>query len=85
MFRRDASGTLDPRGEDLHPVRERLARLAIRAGIAAGAVLAGPAHAVEFYAGGYSFSDELGGFVLKSALGSDTARDPVVIIEEIEE
>ena len=85
LFRRDASGTLDPRGEDLHPVRERLARLAIRAGIAAGVVLGGQAYAVELHAGGYSFSDELGGFVLKSASGGGTPGDPVVLVEEIEE
>ncbi|MBC8012810.1 MAG: hypothetical protein H7X74_01790, partial [Methyloceanibacter sp.] len=37
----------------------------------------------EFSAGGYIFSDELGGFRLLSATGSGTQDDPVVIAEEI--
>ena len=36
-------------------------------------------------AGGYSFSDELGGFRLLSASGSGTPDDPIVVVEEIEE
>ena len=63
----------------------RFAHFAIRAGLIAGLCLAGTGRAAEFYAGGYSFSDELGGFVLKSASGRGTARDPIVIVEEIEE
>ena len=69
----------------LRLVLARLASLAASAGIAAGLLLAGPSGAAEFHAGGYSFSDELGGFVLKSASGSGTALDPVVVVEEIEE
>ena len=41
--------------------------------------------ATEFFAGGYSFSDELGGFRLISASGSGTPADPIVIEEEIVE
>lgn len=39
--------------------------------------------AAEFAAGGYSFSDELGGFRLLSATGRGTEEDPVVIAEEL--
>jgi hypothetical protein len=39
----------------------------------------------EFLAGGYSFSDELGGFRLLSAEGTGSPDDPIVIVEEIEE
>jgi len=45
----------------------------------------GPAVAAEFFAGGYSFSDELGGFRLLAASGSGTARDPVIVVEEFYE
>ena len=38
--------------------------------------------AAEFSAGGYSFSDELGGFRLLSAAGSGTPDDPIVVKEE---
>jgi hypothetical protein len=69
----------------LHAIRPRLAPCVLRAGFLAGLWVAGACHAAEFYAGGYSFSDELGGFVLKSASGRGTARDPVVLVEEIEE
>ncbi len=52
-----------------------------------GALLLGahPTGAVgaEFSAGGYSFSDELGGFRLLSASGAGTTADPVVVVEEI--
>jgi len=41
-----------------------------------------PAGAVELFAGGFSFSDELGGFRLTKASGSGTASDPVVLAEE---
>ena len=48
------------------------------------AVLASlPGAAAEFTTGGYSFSDELGGFRLLSATGSGKADDPIVIAEEI--
>lgn len=49
------------------------------------AVFATGVAAAEFPAGGYSFSDELGGFRLLSASGSGTATDPVMLVEEIEE
>lgn len=39
--------------------------------------------AAELFAGGYSFSDELGGFRLLSASGSGTPDDPVVLVEEL--
>ena len=41
--------------------------------------------AAELTAGGFVFSDELGGFRLISASGSGTPQDPVVIVEEIDE
>ena len=40
--------------------------------------------AETFYAGGLSFSDELGGFRLLSASGSGHPSDPIVLVEEIE-
>ena len=40
-------------------------------------------HAAEFFAGGFSFSDELGGFRLVSVTGTGTASDPIVVVEEI--
>ncbi len=43
----------------------------------------GCAAAAEFFAGGYAFSDELGGFRLLSATGTGSAADPVVISEEL--
>lgn len=51
--------------------------------LAAVVALAAPARSAEFSAGGYLFSDELGGFKLLSAKGSGTADDPVVLEEEI--
>jgi hypothetical protein len=52
---------------------------------AAGLAIAGAptASAAELFAGGYSFSDELGGFRLVSASGRGTADDPVVLVEEL--
>ena len=41
------------------------------------------AHAGEFSAGGYIFSDELGGFRIISVKGSGTSADPIVLEEEI--
>jgi hypothetical protein len=41
--------------------------------------------AAEFAAGGYVFSDELGGFRLLSASGRGTPDDPIVLVEEIDE
>ncbi len=45
--------------------------------------LVAAASAAEFFTGGYSFSDELGGFRLLSASGTGTAADPVVVKEEL--
>jgi hypothetical protein len=39
--------------------------------------------AAEFRTGGYSFSDELGGFRLLSATGRGTTEDPVILVEEL--
>src|ERR1044071_6488653 len=39
--------------------------------------------AAELRAGGYSFSDELGGFRLLSATGRGTEDDPVILVEEL--
>jgi hypothetical protein len=44
---------------------------------------AGPADDGRFYAGGYSFSDELGGFRILSASGTGTLDDPIEIREEL--
>ena len=49
----------------------------------AAALIACPAGAAEFVAGGYAFSDELGGFRLLSASGSGTVNDPIVVREEL--
>lgn len=51
---------------------------------AAGIGGAGFGGAAEFFAGDYSFSDELGGFRLLSASGAGTAADPIVLVEEID-
>lgn len=55
--------------------------------IVAGLALAGAGvatlSAAEFSAGGYSFSDELGGFRLLSASGKGTPGDPIVVREEL--
>jgi hypothetical protein len=40
--------------------------------------------AKKWVAGGYSFSDELGGFIITGVSGSGTKDDPVVIQEELE-
>jgi hypothetical protein len=59
--------------------------------VLAGAILSGPlagadrAMAAEFAAGGFSFSDELGGFRILSVAGRGTPEDPIVIVEEIDE
>ena len=54
--------------------------VAVAAFTAAGAAVAA---AAEFFAGDYSFSDELGGFRLISATGSGTTTDPIVLVEEV--
>ena len=45
----------------------------------------GQSRAAELYAGGFSFSDELGGFRLLSASGRGSSSDPILLVEEIEE
>lgn len=44
---------------------------------------AGPADDGRWYAGSYSFSDELGGFRILSVRGTGTKADPVEISEEL--
>jgi hypothetical protein len=44
---------------------------------------AGPADDGRWYAGDYSFSDELGGFRILSVTGSGTKADPIEISEEL--
>ncbi|TCR85839.1 hypothetical protein [Rhizobium sp. BK376] len=46
-------------------------------------ISAGPADDGRWYAGDYSFSDELGGFRILSIKGSGTAIDPIEISEEL--
>src|SRR3546814_742887 len=59
----------------------------IVAAVAFAAVAASfqPASAEAFLAGGLQFSDELGGFVLRSVSGNGDVDDPFVIVEEITE
>jgi hypothetical protein len=66
-------------------VRRRLAETGALIAVFAGALAATDGSAAEFLAGGYSFSDELGGFRLLSATGVGTPSDPVVLVEEIDE
>jgi hypothetical protein len=58
-----------------------------RLSLAVTAWAAGPAAsaALELTAGGYLFSDELGGFRLLSASGAGTPDDPIVVVEEFDE
>jgi hypothetical protein len=58
------------------------ARLALAACLTC---VSGAAGAAEFVAGGYMFSDELGGFRLLSARGAGTPEDPIILMEEFEE
>jgi hypothetical protein len=58
-----------------------LALLAARAGFVTGA--ADAEEPKKWIAGGYSFSDELGGFIITGISGSGTRDDPVVIHEEL--
>ena len=53
-------------------------------GVAAGASSAQAAEGRKWLAGGYSFSDELGGFIITRVSGSGTKDDPVVIEEELQ-
>ncbi|WP_246737866.1 MULTISPECIES: hypothetical protein [Rhizobium] len=46
-------------------------------------ISAGPADDGRWYAGGYSFSDELGGFRILSVNGSGTRDDPIEIQEQL--
>ncbi|KRB61401.1 hypothetical protein ASE04_21290 [Rhizobium sp. Root708] len=46
-------------------------------------ISAGPADDGRWYAGGYSFSDELGGFRILSVSGSGTLDDPIEIQEQL--
>jgi hypothetical protein len=61
--------------------RQSLVGIAALALLGAGFLM--PVQAAEFYAGGYSFSDELGGFRLLSATGSGSPSDPFVVTEEL--
>ncbi len=47
-------------------------------------ISAGPADDGRWYAGDYSFSDELGGFRILSVKGSGTKADPIEINEELD-
>ncbi len=59
-------------------------RLAFVLAIAAAPIFqAGDLRAEVFETGGYSFSDELGGFRLLSATGTGSLTDPFVIVEEL--
>jgi hypothetical protein len=49
----------------------------------APAMEAGPGGGKRWIAGGYSFSDELGGFTITGIGGSGTKEDPIVIEEEL--
>jgi hypothetical protein len=51
----------------------------------AAVAFASDVSAAEIFAGGFSFSDELGGFRLVSASGAGTPGDPVVVVEEIDD
>jgi hypothetical protein len=57
-------------------------RAALRVILICLAIAPSPAGATELFAGGRSFSDELGGFRLLSARGAGTSADPVVVTEE---
>ena len=59
----------------------RIACLA--ASLVLGLALASPALATEITLAGMSFSDEGGGFTLKSVTGRGTLDDPFVVIEEV--
>jgi hypothetical protein len=47
-------------------------------------ISAGPADDGRWYAGAYSFSDELGGFSILSVTGSGTAADPIEISQALD-
>ncbi|MDM9620906.1 hypothetical protein [Rhizobium sp. S96] len=48
-------------------------------------ISAGPADDGRWYAGAYSFSDELGGFRILSVSGTGTRDDPIEISEEMDQ
>ncbi|MGI9414551.1 MAG: hypothetical protein ACR2PM_12830 [Hyphomicrobiales bacterium] len=52
--------------------------------LAASLLGPGVAAAGEWRAGGYAFSDELGGFEILGASGAGTRTDPIVIVERID-
>lgn len=87
LFKPCGSGTLGK--PTTHTVRHHLFCHSLAAAGVAFVVgtltSAAPGQANEFFAGGYSFSDELGGFRLISATGTGTPQDPIVILEEITE
>jgi hypothetical protein len=58
-------------------------RLAFLAGGLVAMLVVSSAHAGTLTSGGLSFSDELGGARLLAASGTGTARDPIVLIEEM--
>jgi hypothetical protein len=59
--------------------------ITVVAGIAAAAVTSAQADGTKkWIAGGYSFSDELGGFTITGVSGSGSKDDPVVIYEELD-
>jgi len=62
-----------------------MARTANLAAVVAAAFLlgAGPADDGRWLAGGFSFSDELGGFNILDIRGSGTKADPVVVTQEL--
>ena len=51
--------------------------------LGAGGSHAGPADDGRWYAGAYSFSDELGGFHILHASGSGTRDDPIVLVQRL--
>jgi hypothetical protein len=55
----------------------------VAAAALAGFVPASPAVTKTLAAGGLTFSDELGGFVLLGVSGSGTLDDPFVVVEEV--
>lgn len=66
-------------------MRPRVLRLALSQALALLALLwtVAPLSAEIWHAGGYSFSDELGGLGIRAITGSGQRDDPIVIVEEI--
>jgi len=86
MFKRAQSQVIAGARKPLLPVAVLsafLTALLIAALIAALIATSGPARAGSWTAGGWNFSDEMGGFRILSVTGSGTVRDPIVIVEEI--